>query len=246
MHSSRLLLAAAAAVAVMSFTPAPAGAQSQTNQAQPKSWISSWTASPQVPRGVLPASFTNRTIRQIVHLSLGGDKVRIRLSNEFGTRPVLIGAASVAVAGQGSGIAAQSLRPLTFGGAKSFVLPPGAPVVSDAVEPGCRRIHRPRREPLSAGDHGAGHGARDRPADGLRVLRRGFYHHVRISRRRPVRQPFLPLRRRRSSRWRRRARSSPSAISITDGTASTVNANRRWPDVLARRLKDAGASRSRC
>ena len=241
MHSSRLVLAAAAAVAVMSFTPAPAGAQSQTSQVQPKSWISSWTASPQVPRGVLPASFTNRTIRQIVHLSLGGDKVRIRLSNEFGTRPVLIGAASVAVAGQGSGIAAQSLRPLTFGGAKSFVLPPGAPVVSDAVDldvaaftdlavslylPATTELGTVHATGLqtayvsSAGDFTT---ASEFPAED-RFVNRFFLSGVIV-------EPAAPAR----------------AIvtfgdSITDGTASTVNANRRWPDVLARRLKDAGAS----
>src|SRR5258708_15302471 len=79
----------------------------------------------------MPASISNRTIRQIVHLSIGGDKVRLRLSNEFGTKPVLIGAASVAVVGKSSDIVSSSLRALTFGGAKSVIIPPGAPAVSD-------------------------------------------------------------------------------------------------------------------
>src|SRR5262249_60226817 len=107
---NRLLLPVLAAAALSANSPSlsPAGAQAQTN-----AWISSWTASPMAPRGVIPASFSNRTIRQIVHLSIGGSKVRIRLSNEFGAKPVLIGAASGAVAGGTSDIASASLRPLT-------------------------------------------------------------------------------------------------------------------------------------
>src|SRR5262249_22775971 len=104
---------AAAALSVTAFALSPASAQVQTN-----AWISSWTASPMGPRGVMPASFSNRTIRQIVHLSIGGNKVRVRLSNEFGAKPVLIGAASVAMAGGTSEVVPASLRPLTFGGAK--------------------------------------------------------------------------------------------------------------------------------
>jgi hypothetical protein len=119
----------AAALSVGSFVLSPASAQVQTT-----SWISSWTASPMAPRGVMPASFSNRTIRQIVHLSIGGNKIRVRLSNEFGAKPVLIGAASVATAGGTSDIVSASLRPLTFGGAKSVIIQPGAPAVSDPVE----------------------------------------------------------------------------------------------------------------
>src|SRR6516164_10301331 len=106
----------------------------QPADAQVANWIGSWTASPQAPRGVMPTSFSDRTIRQIVHLSVGGTKVRLRLSNEFGQRPVLIGAASIALAVEGAGIAAESLRGVTFGGAKSIIIPPGAPVLSDPVE----------------------------------------------------------------------------------------------------------------
>jgi hypothetical protein len=123
-----LAVVAAAVVSANSLTLLPAVAQVRTN------WISSWTASPQAPRGVIPASFSNRTIRQIVHLSVGGDKVRVRLSNEFGARPVLIGAASVAMSGGGSDISPGSLRPLTFGGSRSVIIPPGAPALSDPVD----------------------------------------------------------------------------------------------------------------
>ena len=120
---------AVAALLAGSVALSPSGAQSQVN-----SWISTWTASPQAPRGVVPASFSNQTVRQIVHVSIGGNKVRLRLSNEFGTRPILIGGASIALAGKGSEIASGGLRPLTFGGSKSIILPPGTPALSDPVD----------------------------------------------------------------------------------------------------------------
>src|SRR3954451_11456015 len=104
-----------------------------TGSALAQNWVGTWTASPQPPRGVMPASFSNQTIRQIVRVSIGGGKVRIRLSNEFGSKPVLIGAASVGLAGKGAEIVDGSLRPLTFGGAKSITLLPGAPALSDPV-----------------------------------------------------------------------------------------------------------------
>jgi hypothetical protein len=233
----RRLLAVVAAVAVSanSFVLLPAGAQVRTN-----SWIS-WTASPQAPRGVIPASFSNRTIRQIVHLSVGGDKVRVRLSNEFGARPVLIGAASVAMSGGGSNIFSGSLRPLTFGGSKSVIIPPGAPALSDPVDLNAA--------PLSdvavslylpaATDLGTVH------QTGLQTAYASAAGDFTASSEFPVVDRF-------ANRFFVSAilvepGSQARAIvafgdSITDGTNSTVNANARWPDVLARRLKEAGVA----
>ncbi len=225
---------AAAALAVNFFAPSAASAENQTS-----SWISSWTASPQAPRGLIPASFSNRTIRQIVHLSIGGNGVRVRLSNEFGTKPVLIGAATVAMAGGNSDIVSASLRPLTFGGSKSVIIPPGAPVVSD---PAAFNV-----APLSdvavslylpaATDLGTVH------ATGLQTAFVSTTGDYTASAEFPVVDKF-------ANRFfltgvMVEPSSSTRAIvtfgdSITDGTASTVNANARWPDVLARRLKDAG------
>jgi lysophospholipase L1-like esterase len=193
------------------------------------------------PRGVMPASFSNRTIRQTVHLSIGGNKVRIRLSNEFGTKPVLVGAASVATPGKGSEVVAASLRPLTFGGEKSVIIPPGAPVVSDAVDfavaplsdvtvglylPAATDLGTVHAAGLqtsyvsAAGDFTA---SSDFPVVD-RFENRYFLTGVMV-------EPASPA----------------HAVvtfgdSITDGARSTVNANSRWPDVLARRLKEAGAA----
>src|SRR5439155_26899808 len=99
-----------------------------------QSWVSTWTASPQPPRGVLPTSFSNQTVRQIVRVSIGGRKGRIRLSNEFGTKAVLIGAASKGLTSGSVDIVSASLRPLTFGSSKSIVVLLGDPALSDPVE----------------------------------------------------------------------------------------------------------------
>jgi lysophospholipase L1-like esterase len=231
----RLLpILAAVALAANSVTLAPASAEIGAS-----SWMSSWTASPQAPRGVIPASFSNRTIRQIAHLSIGGSRVRVRLSNEFSTKPVLIGTASVAVAGGSSDIVSASLHPLTFGGSKSVIIPPGAPVVSDPVAFNVA--------PLSdvavslylpaATDLGTVH------ATGLQTAFVSTTGDFTASTEFPVADRF-------ANRFflagvMVEPSSGARAIvtfgdSITDGTASTVNANARWPDVLARRLKDAG------
>jgi len=231
-----LAIVGAAALSVSSFALSPAGAQVQTTP-----WISSWTASPQAPRGVMPASFSNRTIRQIVHLSIGGDKVRLRLSNEFGAKPVLIGAASVAMAGGTSDIVSTSLRPLTFGGAESVIIQPGAPAVSDPVEfnvaplsdvavslylPAATElgtVHATGLQTAFVSTTGDFTASTEFPVVD-RFVNRFFLTGVMVEPSSPVRAIVT------------------FGDSITDGTASTVNGNARWPDVLARRLKEAGAA----
>ena len=84
----------------------------------------------------LPPSpvFENQTIRMIVRPTIGGERVRIRLSNAFGTSALKIGAAHIAIAAQDSKIVPESDHALTFGGASSISIPPGAPALSDAVD----------------------------------------------------------------------------------------------------------------
>jgi lysophospholipase L1-like esterase len=230
------LPAIAAALSALCLAVAPASAEPPS-----AAWISTWAASPQAPRGVMPASFSNRTIRQTVHLSIGGNKVRIRLSNEFGTKPVLIGTASVAMSGKGPEVAAASLRPLTFGGEKSVIIPPGAPVVSDAVDFAVAplsdvtvSLYLPAATDLGT-VHAAGLQTSFVSATGDftaspdfpvvdRFDNRYFLTGVMV-------EPAAPAR-----------AVVTFGDSITDGSRSTVNANGRWPDVLSRRLKEAGTS----
>src|SRR5262249_10289656 len=89
--------------------------------AQEARWVGSWGASPLPPSpgaGPFPAtpSFADQTVRQIVRLSVGGQRVRLRVSNEYGTKPVTIGAARVALADGTDKVLAKSERAVTFGG----------------------------------------------------------------------------------------------------------------------------------
>ncbi len=85
------------------------------------------------PVGV-PRNLWAQTVRQIASVSIGGHRVRVVLSNEYGKRPLKIAAAQVALREKGSAIVAGSGKTLTFGGRTSVVIPPGAPAISDPVD----------------------------------------------------------------------------------------------------------------
>ena len=106
-------------------------------------WVAAWSSAPGEPGpNTIDAifgndhsrSFENQTIREIAHVSVGGKKVRVRLSNAFGTAPLRIGAARVALRRSGASIWPLSDRRLTFSGNTSIVVPAGAVAVSDAVD----------------------------------------------------------------------------------------------------------------
>jgi lysophospholipase L1-like esterase len=101
----------------------------------PDHWVGTWAASPMAannPGAKFGAPGTDgTTLREIVHVSLGGSSVRVTLTNEFGLDPLTIGAAQIALSSGASGITAASATPLTFGGQTSIIIPPGALVVSD-------------------------------------------------------------------------------------------------------------------
>lgn len=96
-------------------------------------WVATWGTSPVFPtatNGDNPG-FTNQTVRLIVHTSVGGNSVRVRLSNTFGTNALVIGAAHIALAGINAAIVPGTDTILTFGGAASVTIPPGALAISD-------------------------------------------------------------------------------------------------------------------
>lgn len=201
--------------------------------ALPFSWIGTWGASPSGSDA--QTTFTDATLREIVHVSIGGRLVRIRFTNRFGQTPLTIAAASVAVARRDSAEAVPgTLRDLRFSGAASVTLPPQADVVSDAasiaVAPESNLlitlyVPGPAASPTAhllamqtnyeaTGDrvdqtNAAGFATTDRHwyyVDGVDVLTRG-------------RGTIVAL-----------------GDSITDGAGSTIDGNDRWPDILARRL----------
>jgi lysophospholipase L1-like esterase len=106
------------------------------NRAVAEHWVGTWATSPMAaknPEGKLGAPGANgTTLREIVHISIGGPSVRVVLTNEFGLEPLTIGAAQVALSSGTSAITPGG-TPLTFGGKPSVIIPPGALIVSDAV-----------------------------------------------------------------------------------------------------------------
>jgi lysophospholipase L1-like esterase len=118
-------------VGALSVVACVAGLDAQTS---PRArWIATWTASMyEVPaRNVLHVA--GQTIRQLATITLGGERVRIRLSNEYGSQPLKVGTASIALADSGAVIIDGSSRSVTFGGRSGVVVGPGAVVVSDPV-----------------------------------------------------------------------------------------------------------------
>jgi lysophospholipase L1-like esterase len=112
-----------------------------TNKNAGEEWIASWYASPEPIWGdefpfptKLPNKLNNQTIRQVARISIGGHRVRIELSNEYGKRPLVIGEAAIALTEAGSKIAQGSEKTLMFSGNRSFVIPIGATILSDPVE----------------------------------------------------------------------------------------------------------------
>jgi lysophospholipase L1-like esterase len=104
--------------------------------ASTNAWIATWANSPQSgtpnPREPL-LNIDNQTVRERVRVSIGGSQIRLRFSNEFGSSPLLIGAATVAIPTDASSIKEESIQKVTFGGRNSIEIPAGAPVLSDAI-----------------------------------------------------------------------------------------------------------------
>jgi lysophospholipase L1-like esterase len=208
-------------------------------------WVATWGASPARQLASAAAmdaaglEFDGQTLREIVHVSIGGAAVRVRLSNAFGGQPVSIGAAAVAVSSGGSAILPGSSRPLMFGGRPEVTIPPDAPVLSDPVDlevPAgadlAISLYLPRPT-FAAGIHYGAEQTSYRDRGDL------------------VSEPSLPPAAGTLASWAFLsgvdvlAPESAFAVvafgdSITDGYRSTPDANHRWPDTLAARLRDRG------
>ena len=108
----------------------------QLGAAQKDSWIATWAAAPEAAE---PGSkdpllhLEQQTVRERVRVSLGGGQIRLRLSNEYGATPLLVGSVTVGVPSDAASAAAGSIRQVMFGGQKSVTIPAGAPVLSDPV-----------------------------------------------------------------------------------------------------------------
>ena len=229
-------------LASLLVSPIPAAHAADTGE-----WIGTWTASPQpvwdadfpIPTG-FPRTLWNQTIRQIAAVSIGGRHVRVVLSNEYGTRPLVVGAAHVALSDKGAAIEAGSDRTLTFGGHASITIPPGAPAISDPVDltvapfgslavslflPEVTPTTTMHWEGVQTAYIAAGNKVSDADvkADSTTVSRL-FLSEILVDEA-PGARAIVTF-----------------GDSITDGNGSTVDANHRWPDLLARRLANAGGA----
>src|SRR5579885_2847936 len=101
-------------------------------QTRGQHWVGTWAAAPAPAEGVV--GFNNHTLRMNPRVSIGGERLRVRISNAYGNRPLAIGAAHIALRDKGPEIVLGSDRKLTFGGSESTVIAAGAVAFSDPVE----------------------------------------------------------------------------------------------------------------
>jgi len=97
-----------------------------------KHWAGTWAMAPAPSEAGITIS--DQTVRMHPRVSLGGDTIRVRISNAYGTAPLTVGAASVGLRDQGSAMVSSSVRQLTFGGSPTMTIAAGALVISDAVQ----------------------------------------------------------------------------------------------------------------
>ena len=110
--------------------------QAGTHAASEEIWVGTWTTAPQLvePGNMPPApGLANNSLRQVVRVSIGGDTLRVKFSNEFGTGPVTMNAVHIAASAGGSTIALSTDRELKFGGVPSVTMGAGTVVTTDPI-----------------------------------------------------------------------------------------------------------------
>ncbi|MGA2570052.1 MAG: SGNH/GDSL hydrolase family protein [Terracidiphilus sp.] len=203
-------------------------------------WVASWGASQQIPepQNALAADeLRDATVLQIVHLSVGGSAMRVHLTNAFGTAELHFAAVHVAkpMTPRSSAIEAGSDRALTFAGKPDVTIPPGAEMVSDAIDmrvaalsdvavtyhldaPPAQETGHPGSRATTYYAHGDQVGAADL-TDAKHVDH--WYQLAEIDVRTAAGAGVVVA----------------LGDSITDGHGATTNGNDRWTDVLAARLQ---------
>jgi len=214
------------------------GFSARANATDRNHWVGTWSASMQAPIPGSPAAiFDNVTLREVVHVSVGGKIVRVRFSNSFGTDPLVIDGASIGVRSTGASVVPGTLRTLTFAGETSISIAPGGVALSDPVlltvaplsdlaislhvpspESGVTQLTLAHQRSYVS-PHGNFAGATDMPA--AQTITSWYW----LSGVEVVGDDRAVV---------------TFGDSITEGFNSTLNANMRWPDVLARRLQADG------
>lgn len=228
------VLVAGAVAAACTAPPGPAPS--------PEDWVATWATAPQLtePRNMPPAPYLERnTLRQALRVSIGGSRVRVHLSNEYGASPMQVRSAHLADHAGSGRIAAGTDRALSFDGRPDVTIPAGHAVVSDPLDF--------ELEPMA--DVAITVWFADVPAEltGHPGSRTTSY----IAAGNALAEPSLDDGAQ-TDHWYVITGIdvvAPGAAgvailgnSITDGRGSTTNGNDRWPDVLSERLRERPAT----
>jgi hypothetical protein len=211
---------------------------SHIGNAQQSTWVTTWAASPQSasPDPDEPLlKIGDQTVRERMRVSVGGTQIRIRLSNEFGSTPLIIGSATVALPTSPTGIKASSIHAVTFNGSNSVTIPAGAPILSDPIALPIapeveislslyfpKRVATPTIHGLALkhavisqhGDH-----TRAETIEGGTQTESSILVSAVLVPAQPSQRLLVAF-----------------GDSVTDGDGSTVDADHNWPDDLVRRL----------
>ncbi|MFJ8647009.1 SGNH/GDSL hydrolase family protein [Streptomyces sp. NPDC093546] len=201
-------------------------------------WTGTWSAAPVEPAPVTHLT-TARSVRNVVHTSIGGTAARITLTNRYGgERALRVDAASLAVRDEGAAAVPGTLRRVTFAGRPYVTVPPGADAVSDPIPLPVPydgdllvTLYVPAgapvtRHPVARQTSYAADGDHTREVSGAAYTEAAptWQHLAAVDVVNPAARGAVVV----------------FGDSITDGVGSTRDANRRWPDVLADRLRGRG------
>ncbi len=232
-HRRAFLKAGPLLAATLAVPALPARAQAGSGGR----WCATWGTSPAgPPPSASVQTYTSQTLRLVVRASIGGNRVRIRVSNEMGSTPLRIGRASIAIRSSGAAINQGSLRELRFGGQGSITIPAGAPALSDPLD-----LPVPAQADLAISLYLPG-------SVQVTTMHSAALQYSYLSPSGDYTSTIsLPVSRTLSN-WPFLTEVDVDAAlpclvalgdSITDGQGSATNANRRWPDYLARRLQSS-------
>ena len=205
-------------------------------------WIATWGAAMMATRAGHAPDFSGQTLRQIVHVSAGGEQARVWFSNRFGTESIMIGAAHIALRTNADAIDASSDHVLNFNGNPSVTIPAGATIVSDPVA-----IHIPAFANLAVSSYF--------PNRTMGKTQHGLANQTsyRASGNQTSAANLMDTAKAMESWYfltgvdvTARGESTVVTLgdSITDGARSTPDTNHRWPDDLAVRLAAAADAKA--
>ncbi|MGW5049616.1 SGNH/GDSL hydrolase family protein [Actinokineospora sp. NPDC004072] len=234
-RSSRLVLLLTALALLL-------GGWTTTGAASPQpKWVGTWAAVPTATPASATRELRDQTVRQVVRTSIGGDRVRLRLTNEFGSTPLRVGEVRVArrAGATGTDIDPATDRAVTFGGLRAVAVPAGAPLLSDPVDlrlpaaadlvisiylPAATRVTTVHGFAYQENVISSGNTTGDRSVTATDTITQWYFlSGVIVHTRHPRAAAVVAL-----------------GDSITNGAETAVGANHRYPDLLAERLPHTG------